>query len=149
MYKVMFLSIKACVLLLFSNGIQAAATKAFIYSFVEASEQARQPDMDTEDLAEFLAFLSDDLVDYHDAYGRTFSGKDHLRNGIPRKAQSMKSLSFSVEDIVLGSQTAVFVLNEVSEYQKDGELKRFAGRTIMVLEFDDDGLIKHMRRYLD
>lgn len=149
MLKVSSLSIAICWLLLISIRVQAAPTEATIQAFVEASERARQPDMTDQDLEAFLAYLSDELVDFHAAYGRTFNGKDHLRNGIPRKAEAMKSLSFAVEDVVLGRQTAVFVLHETSEYLRDGELKQFTGRTIMLLEFDNDGLISHMRRYLD
>lgn len=66
-----------------------------------------------------------------------------------RKLPNNISFSVEVEDLIVGTSTAVVVLNGESEYKKEGEYKRFAGRTIIVLEFDEQGLIKEMRRYLD
>lgn len=128
---------------------QAEPSLLFLNAFVTASEQARQPDATQDEVEAYLAFMADDLVDHHIAYARSFHGKAHLRGGIKQKAMSMVSISQSIESIVLGSSTAIVVVTEDSEYYKDEKLKRFQGRTILVLEFDEDGLISQMRRYLD
>ena len=120
-----------------------------VTAFFAAYEQARQPDAKSDDLEAFLAFLADDLTDHHHAYARVFEGKAHLRNGIRQKSQSMVSLSQEIEQLVIGTSVAVAVVNEDSRYYKDDELKRFQGRTIFVLIFDQSGLITEMRRYLD
>ena len=136
-------------LMLIAPPAKAAPTIELIEAFVAASVQARQPDMRQEDLEHYLSFMSDDVVDYHAAYDRSFNGKSHLEKGIPNKAASMISMQQTIEHVLLGSNTAVVVVNEASEYIKDGEPKLFLGRTILVLEFDSSDSITHMRRYLD
>ncbi|GAC21795.1 nuclear transport factor 2 family protein [Paraglaciecola arctica] len=135
--------------LIFSISAQAKPTEDLVKAFISASEKTRQPDMKKVDLESYLAFMSDEVIDYHAAYGRTFTGKEHFRKGIVKKAASMISMSENIESIVLGSDTAVVVVNEDSKYHKNGAIKHFKGRTILVLEFNEQGLISQMRRYLD
>jgi hypothetical protein len=134
---------------LFTISAQAQPSVELVNAFITASERTRQPDMKNEDLEGYLAFMSDEVIDYHAAYGRTFTGKEHFRKGIVKKAASMISLAENIESIVLGSTTAVVVVNEDSTYHKNGAIKHFKGRTILVLEFDEQDLITHMSRYLD
>ncbi|MFK7886558.1 MAG: hypothetical protein AB8G16_06780 [Gammaproteobacteria bacterium] len=131
------------------TSARAEPSVEFVSAFFSAYENARQPDAKMDDIETFLAFLADDLTDHHIAYSRTFQGKDHLRTGIQRKSQSMVSLSQDIESVVVGTSTVVAVVNEASQYHKDDKLKQFQGRTIYVLVFDDTGLIKEIRRYLD
>jgi ketosteroid isomerase-like protein len=133
----------------FATSAQVQPSVDLVNAFISASEKTRQPDMKKEDLEGYLAFMSDDVVDYHAAYGRTFSGKEHFRKGIVKKSAAMISMVETIESIVLGSNTAVVVVNEDSKYHKNGAIKHFKGRTILVLEFNEQGLISQMRRYLD
>ena len=138
-----------CMVFFFATATHAQPTTELIERLITASEKARQPDMQIHDVETYLAFLSEDLIDYHAAFNRTFSGKAHLRKGIVNKAASMVSISENIESIILGTDTAIVVVNEDSKYYKKGELKYFKGRTILVLEFNQQGLISQMRRYLD
>ena len=61
----------------------------------------------------------------------------------------MVSVKEVIDSIVLGTNTAVVVVNENSKYYKNDRLKDYKGRTILLLEFDQDDLITHMRRYMD
>jgi ketosteroid isomerase-like protein len=133
----------------FSVSVKAIPSSELIKSFISASEKARQPNFKAKDLENYLAFFTDDFTDHHIAYGVSFSGKDKLKKGIIEKSASMVSLVETIEDIVLGTDTAVVVVNEDSKYYKNGKLKHFKGRNILVLEFNAQGLIIQMRRYLD
>jgi hypothetical protein len=135
--------------LILTFTVKAEPSSDLIKSFISASVKARQPDMKSEDLEYYLTFFTDDFTDHHIAYGVSFTGKDSLRKGIIRNSASMVSVVETIEDIVLGTDTAVVVVKEDSKYYKNGKLKHFKGRNILVLEFDDQGLITQMRRYLD
>lgn len=135
--------------LIFTASTQAKPSVDLVKAFIYASEKTRQLDMKMEDLEGYLAFMSDEVIDYHTAYGRSFTGKDHFQKGIVKKVASMVSTAKNIESIVLGTHTAVVLVEEDSKYYKNGVLKHFKGRTILILEFNDQGLISQMRRYLD
>ncbi|WP_440056957.1 nuclear transport factor 2 family protein (plasmid) [Pseudoalteromonas sp. T1lg65] len=134
---------------LLSNSSKAMPTSEQIHAFVAASEQARSPTGDKAAVEKYLAYFTPDYTDHHIAYDVSFTGLEQLRKGIENKRSTMVSLSETVEDIILGTNTAVVVVNEDSKYYKKDKLKHFKGRTILVLEFNDQGLISQMRRYLD
>jgi|GEM_PF-3313462 len=138
------------VFLLFStSSVLAAPTKEWVQSFVTAYVAVKQPKMNQTDLENYFSYLADDLTDFHAAYGVTIKGKERKRQGMIKKAQDMVAFRMTIEDMIIGSQTAVVVVIEDSEYYKGEQLKQFRGRTILLLEFNDEGLISHMRRYLD
>lgn len=135
--------------LLGNSIVSANPTKDLVKEFVAAYVAVKQPKMNKIDLQHYFSYMEDDITDFHAAYGVTIKGKDKQRKGMIKKAQKMISFSLDIESITVGSETAVVVVNEDSKYYKNEKLKHFKGRTIMVLEFNDKGLIKHMRRYLD
>ncbi len=129
--------------------VSAKPTEALVRSFISASEQARQKQASTEAINHYLSFFKADFTDHHPTYGVLFKGTENLKNGIISKGASMVSVEEVISDIVLGTDTAVVVVNEDSKYYKNERLKHFKGRTILVLEFDQDDLITNMRRYID
>ncbi|KTF10041.1 nuclear transport factor 2 family protein [Pseudoalteromonas sp. H105] len=128
---------------------KASPSPDLIKQFISASESARQPDADTKELEFYLNFFTDDFTDHHIAYGVSFTGKETFRKGLMSKRASMVSVKETIEDVILGTNTAVVVVNEDSKYFKKGKLKHFKGRNILVLELNNQGLITQMRRYLD
>ncbi|MDA8020544.1 MAG: nuclear transport factor 2 family protein [Thermoanaerobaculia bacterium] len=125
------------------------STKELALDFVAAFEAVRQPDVEARDFENYFAFMADDVVDHHVAYGVMVSGKEKPRENLKRKLPNNISFDIEIEDMIVGTSTAVVVLNEDSEYKKDGKYKHFVGRTILVLEFNEERLIQEMRRYLD
>lgn len=103
-----------------------------------------------ENVEQFVAYLSDDIKDVHVAYNREFSGKDHFRENMPRKSKALISYEKQVSQIILGTNVAIIIYNEqTQENKRDGRVSNYKGRTIMVLDFDDNGLITQMKRYQD
>ena len=105
--------------------------------------------MDSDDVERYLAYMSDDITDYHAAYGVTLEGKDVFRRSFPEKARSSITYRIEVENVIVGSNVAVVEYKEAAKSKEGDTITEFLARTIMVLEFEDTGLIKHMRRYLD
>ena len=127
--------------------LNAEPTKQWLTDFVAASETARQPKATDADIERYLSMMADDLLDVHTQYNVEID-KDTLRKGLKNNRETMVSVVETIEDLILGSDTAVLVVNETSSYYRRGTLKNFTGRTILVLHFNDAGLIKVMRRYL-
>ncbi|GLX78529.1 hypothetical protein tinsulaeT_18690 [Thalassotalea insulae] len=149
MNKKLIINIFIVLTLLFILSAKAAPTAGLIKAFISASENARQPNSNEEAIAKYLAFFTDDFTDHHPTYGVSFTGKDKLRNGIISKGTSMVSVVETIDNIIIGTDTAVVVVNEDSKYYKNKKLKHYKGRTILVLEFNEQGLITQMRRYMD
>lgn len=139
----------AILLLIFSITVQAKPTEELIESFVSAMSSANQPSTKQQDIESYLSFMTDDYTDFHAAYKVTQSGKKKALDNMLRNVASRKSFKIELSDVILGTDTAVMVINEESVYLKRGEIKNFKGRTIWVLEFDEHNKISHMRRYLD
>ncbi|MGJ8664172.1 MAG: nuclear transport factor 2 family protein [Marinicella sp.] len=139
----------ALLLLICCCTAYANPSNKLIESFVEAMSAANQPSATQHDIEQYLTYLTDDFTDYHAAYHVTQSGKENALKNKLKKVENMKSFQANIEDIILGTDTAVMVINEDSVYLKQGEIKNFKGRTIWVLEFDEHNKIHHVRRYLD
>ena len=133
----------------FTLSVKAAPTEGLIKAFISASEDARQHDAKEEALAKYLSFFTDDFTNNHPSYGVSFTGKEHFRKGLINKGSSMVSVVESIENIIIGTDTAKVVVNEDSKYYKNNKLKHYKGRTIFVLEFNEQGLIVKMSRYMD
>ena len=118
-------------------------------SFIAAYEAAHQPKVTDNDLDHYFSFMSDNIVDEHVAYRVKSEGKDKPRKNL--KAYALRTVSWTetVESIILGSKTAVVSVITDSKYYKNDKLKHFVGRTIWVLEFNEQGLISYIRRYQD
>ena len=142
------LSLALISILLFSSSLRAEPTKEWLTNFVAASETARKVDASDKDIENYLAMMADDLLDVHVQYNVQFEGKEPLRKGLYTKRETMISVEESIEDMILGTDTAVIVVNETSSYYKREQVRNFKGRTIFVLHFNENGLVKEMRRYL-
>lgn len=103
-----------------------------------------------ESVEAFVAYMSDDVKDVHVAYGREFSGKDHFRKNMPGKAKALITYERQISDIMMGTNVAIVTYHEQTKEEKsDGRISEYSGRTIMVIDFDDAGLVTSMRRYMD
>lgn len=131
----------------------AKPTLNLVESFLLAADSTYQP---TEDKAKinaaidyYMSFFADDFTDFHAAYGVTISGKDTMKKNKLNKHAQMVANNWLIESVILGSTAAIAVIKENSSYYKNNKIKHFQGRTIFVLEFNEQGKIAHLRRYLD
>lgn len=126
--------------------------KALIVNFMQAMHDVYQPEMTNTDVDNLYAFMSDDFEDHHVSYNVVQSGKEgkqRARAGLLKKGKNSIAYKNQIENITLGSDTAVVTYTEDAKYIKNGKKKHFLGRTILVLEFDKKGKISVMRRYMD
>lgn len=120
-----------------------------VHDFLEAQTTVYQ-DGSEEDLDKFINYMADDIKDIHIAYGREFSGKEHFRKNMPIKAKALISYEKQISQIMLGTNVAIAIYHEqTKEKKRNGRISQYDGRSIIVIEFNDDDLITQMRRYQD
>jgi acylphosphatase len=135
--------------ILSSSVARAEFTAKTAYDFM-AAQTAVYENGTSESVEKFLAYLSDDVKDIHVAYDREFSGKDHFRENMPKKSKALISYEMQVKQVIVGTNVAIIIFAVQAEEKKsDGRISNYNGGTVMVLDFDDDGLITQMKRYQD
>ena len=108
-----------------------------------------QPGQTSQDIERFLSFMADDISDYHAAYGVTLKGKDVYRKSVPDKIKTAVSYAFEIGSLIIGKQTAVVAFKEHSVDKSGDKAVAYEGRTLLVIEFNQQGKIGHLRRYMD
>ena len=138
-----------CFIFISCSNAQAQFSTQTAYEFLEA-QTAVYKNGSSNNIEKFVAFMTEDVKDFHVAYDREFSGKDFFRKNMPNKAKALISYEKQISQVILGTNVAVVIYHEQSkEKKRDGRIKSYDGRTLMVIEFNDDGLITQMRRYQD
>jgi len=147
MRRAFFLVVPA--LLLSAVSVRSEVAIDNVYDFLSA-QAAVYKEGSSASVERFVAFLAEDVKDFHVAYGREFSGKEHFRENMPRKAQALIEYERKISQVNVGTNVAIAIFHERSKERKqDGVVKDYDGRTIVVLDFNDEGLITQIRRYQD
>ncbi|MFK7955044.1 MAG: hypothetical protein AB8B96_03030 [Lysobacterales bacterium] len=132
-----------------STRVHAEVSIDTVHRFLDAQTQVYN-NGSADSVEHFVAFMADDIKDYHFAYGREFSGKDFYRKNMPVKAEALMSYERKISQVTVGTGVAIATFFEVTkERKRDGKISDYQGRTIMVIEFNAEGLITQLRRYQD
>lgn len=137
----------AVLLVCLSFGSQANQTALTMNDFVAAYQASMQPNAKEQLARVFTDMFSEDVVDVHVAYNVTVKGNDKMRNNILAYNKRMKTYKAQGELVHWNNYFAALILKESSSYLKQGKLKEYNGNTFLVMEFNDVGKIKHIRRY--
>jgi ketosteroid isomerase-like protein len=120
--------------------------KRGIAAFVAAAQKATSTG-EPEDIEAYVAFMTPDVVDEHVPYGVEFTGRDFFRENLPNKAQTVVSLTYSLDRIVRGQDFALVSYDYESIERAGEETVTYTGRWILSLEYDEAGLVKRIRRF--
>jgi hypothetical protein len=119
-------------------------------AFIQAKNVRQQPGTTVEDIDNFISFLADDFIDEHLKFNVTVSSKDELRQGMIAKMKDKVIFSeIKIEQMMTG-RNVVFVKYTEHAKVKPSHMDKvveYTSTNIMSLEFDDTGLIKHIRRH--
>ena len=119
-------------------------------TFLDAKNARQQPDSEAEDVERFLALLADEFIDEHIKFGVTVTDKNELRTGMLQKLDDEVVYSrIEIVQIMTG-RNVVFVKYVESARVKPAHLDKvieYSSTNIVSLEFDEQGLIKHIRRH--
>ena len=117
-------------------------------AFIDAKDSRQQPDSDADDIERFLALLADEFVDEHVRFEVTVTDKNELRAGMLRKLEDEVIYSRIEIDQIMTGRNVVFV--KYVERAKvrpfhSGNVIEYSSTNIVSLEFNEQGLIKHMQ----
>lgn len=118
--------------------------------FIEAYSAKQEPDSNLEDVDQFLSFFADDFIDEHIKFNVKVTDKEEFRRGLVDKLKNEVFYhKVTIDDIMIG-QNVVFVKITIKAKVKPFHLEEVIEHTssqIMSIEYDQNGLIKHLRRH--
>jgi len=118
--------------------------------FVNAKNARQQPDTTLNDIENYLSLLADEFVDEHIKYNVTETDKNNLRkNMIAKMSDNVISSSIKIGEIMVGSNVVFIKMLETGKVKPAhlDKIIEYNVTNIVSLEFNDDGLIKHIRRH--
>lgn len=119
-------------------------------AFIAAKNARQQPDTTVEDIDHFIGFLADDFIDEHIKFNVTVTDKAALRQGMIAKMKDDVYFSNIRIDQLMVGRNVVFVKYTEHAKVKPSHMDKvieYTSTNIMSLEFNDSGLIKHIRRH--
>jgi len=120
------------------------------HKFVNAKNARQQPDTTLEDIEHYLSLLADEFIDEHIKYNVTETDKNNLRkNMIAKMNDKVISSSIKVDELMIGSNVVFIKMTETGKI-KPAHLDKtieYTSTNIVSLEFNKEGLIKHIRRH--
>ncbi|AOT10913.1 hypothetical protein [Pseudoalteromonas luteoviolacea] len=119
-------------------------------AFVSAKNARQQPTSTVKDIDNFMALLADEFVDEHVKYSFTYTDKAKLRQDMLAKLKDKVVHSkIDILDILVGHNVVFIKMREsgkVKPAHLDSEIE-YNKTNIVSLEFNNKGLIKHIRRH--
>ena len=119
-------------------------------AFIQAKNARQQPNTTVEDIDHFISFLADEFIDEHLKFNVTITSKEELRQGMIAKMKDKVIFSEIKIDQMMFGRNVVFVKYTEHAKVKPSHMDKvieYTSTNIMSLEFDDNGLIKHIRRH--
>ena len=139
-----------CSSVLANSPLTESQLKEKAEAFIKAKNARQQPETQLSDIEHFLSLLADDFVDEHIRFNVTVTSKEELRTGMINKMKDEVHYSnIHIDSMMLGRNVA-FVKYTESAKVKPNHLDKvieYTSSNIVSLEFDENGLIKHIRRH--
>ncbi|MEJ6475185.1 hypothetical protein [Pseudoalteromonas piscicida] len=119
-------------------------------AFVLAKNYRQQPNTTTKEIDHYLSLLSDNFIDEHVKFKFTYTDKSKLRSDMVSKLKDevIKS-NIEIDEIMVGANVVFIKMTETGKV-KPAHLDKtieYNKTNIVSLEFDETGLIKHIRRH--
>ncbi|MBB1295558.1 MULTISPECIES: nuclear transport factor 2 family protein [unclassified Pseudoalteromonas] len=119
-------------------------------AFIQAKNARQQPNTTVEDIDHFISFLADEFIDEHLKFNVTITSKEELRQGMIAKMKDKVTFSeIKIDQMMIGSNVVFVKYTEHAKVKPShmDKVIEYTSTNIMSLEFDDNGLIKHIRRH--
>lgn len=118
--------------------------------FIYAKNSRQQPDSTEDDIDYFISLLADDFIDEHVKFDVTVTEKAELRKGMIGKLQDKVYFSeIHIEQLMFGRNVVFIKYTEHAKVKPFhlSEVIEYTSTNIISLEFNESGLIKHIRRH--
>ncbi len=124
--------------------------KKLSYDFVKAIDSRQQPDTKIEDIDHYISLLDDNFIDEHIKYKFTYTDKVKLREDmIAKMTGEIIFSSIKIDELIIGKNVTFIKMTETIK-GKPSHLNKIVEYTItnvLSVEFNDKGLITHIRRH--
>ncbi|MCG9758168.1 nuclear transport factor 2 family protein, partial [Pseudoalteromonas sp. Isolate6] len=118
--------------------------------FVAAKNARQQPNTTIKEIENYISLLSDDFIDEHVKFRFTYTDKSKLREDMINKLKDkVIHSSIEINEIMVGANV-VFVKMTESGKVKPVHLDKtieYSKTNIVSLEFNQAGLVTHIRRH--
>lgn len=133
------------------SGLSQQQLKAKALTWVKAKNARQQPNTTLADIDFYIDLLSNSFVDEHIKYNVVFQGdKPKLRASMAEKLKDkILYTNIEVNEIMIGVDVVFIKMTEsgrVKPAHLDKEID-YKTTNIVSLEYDENGLIKHIRRH--
>jgi len=132
------------------NTFTSSELEKLSQNFVKAIEARQQPDTKIEDIDHYISLLADDFIDEHIKYKFTYTDKAKLKEDMIAKMDGkIIFFSINIDEMLIGNNATFIEMTETIK-GKPSHLNKIIEYTItniVSLEFNDKGLITHIRRH--
>ncbi|MCF7516514.1 nuclear transport factor 2 family protein [Pseudoalteromonas piscicida] len=149
-----FILVLFCFLFSFSSSAHDNFTSEQLIEkakvFVAAKNARQQPNTTIKEIENYISLLSDDFIDEHVKFKFTYTDKSKLREDMINKLKDeVIYSSIEINEVMVGANV-VFVKMTESGKVKPAHLDKtieYSKTNIVSLEFNQAGLVKHIRRH--
>ncbi|NQZ83235.1 MAG: nuclear transport factor 2 family protein [Colwellia sp.] len=120
------------------------------HNFVKAIEARQQPDTKIEDIDHYISLLADNFTDEHIKYKFTYTDKAKLKEDMIAKMNGkIIFFSINIDEMLIGSNATFIEMTETIKGKPShlNKIIEYTKTNIVSLEFNDKGLITHIRRH--
>ncbi|MCK7598805.1 hypothetical protein M0G74_16140 [Microbulbifer sp. CAU 1566] len=133
-----------------STPLSETVLKHKAEEFIRAKNARQQPNTSIEDVEKFISLFSDNFIDEHIKFNVTVTKKSELRKGMVAKLEDkVYFCEVKIDQLMFGRNVAFIKYTEHAKVKPSHMSKavEYTSTNIVSLEFDDNGLIKHLRRH--
>ena len=132
------------------NTFTSSELKKLSQNFVKAIEARQQPDTKIEDIDHYISLLADNFIDEHIKYKFTYTDKAKLKEDMIAKMDGkIIFFSINIDEMLIGSNATFIEMTETIKGKPShlNKIIEYTKTNIVSLEFNDKGLITHIRRH--
>lgn len=135
----------------FSVKAEEQSVKTLAHKFIEATLAKQQPKASEKEMEHYLSFIAENFIDVHvKSNNYTYDNKAKLRQDLLYKLNDEIHFSkIKIIDEMYGDKVAIihFIEHSKGKPQHLDTVVEFTFPNILVLEFNDELKINHIRRY--
>ncbi len=124
--------------------------KVLAEAYVKAKSSRQQPETTVKNIDNYISLLANDFIDEHVKYNFTYTNKAKLKSDMVAKLKDKFFYShIEIKEFMYGSNTVFIKMNEKSKVKPHhlDKVIEHESTYIHSLEFNEQGLIKHIRRH--
>ena len=133
-----------------ANDFTSNQLSVLAKNFISAKNSRQQPNTRIEDIDKYLSLIADIFIDEHIQFNVTITDKLELRKSMIYKMKDQIIYSsIEINEIMTGNNVVFIKMTETGKVKPShlDKIIEYTNTNIISLEFNDKGLITHIRRH--